>query len=135
MKMSEGPDVGETQTELCRSQSTRCLPKKKIRVRHRGVEHVLLQRGRTGKGSRAACHGECVSRGLKSGKTIGSNEVGGVGEESSVMKPGRVHKCGAVCCVWNQCGGVRPKIAARDRDRFRESVGGVPETSEARGTE
>ena len=28
MKLSEGPDVRETQSELCRSQSTMCLSKK-----------------------------------------------------------------------------------------------------------
>ena len=29
MKMSEGPDLRETESDLCRSQSARCLPKKR----------------------------------------------------------------------------------------------------------
>ena len=90
MKMSEGPDVRETQSELYRSQSALCLPKKTSEC---VVEELTM----------CCCNEDgpkkshvknvvmIVSGGLKreidSMKATGSNEVGRVGEESNVMKP------------------------------------------------
>ena len=90
MKMSEVPDLRETQSESYRSQRTMCLPKKRSECAivelsmccfnedgpaRDHVKHVVMN----------------VSGGLKreihSVKAIGSSEVGGVGEESNVMKP------------------------------------------------
>ena len=68
MKMPEGHNVRETQSEVYRSQSTpvfaeeRILFQVEIRVCHREVERVLLQRGRTGKGSREELRDDCVRR-------------------------------------------------------------------------
>ena len=69
-EMVERLGVRETAIELCRSPSTmgveeRILSQVEIRVRHRAVEHVLLQRGWTVKQSREERRDECVSGGLK----------------------------------------------------------------------
>ena len=51
-EMSEKNDVRETKSGLCRSQSTKCLPKtgscfkSRSELRHRGFVDELLQRGR-----------------------------------------------------------------------------------------
>ena len=78
-----------------------------------------------------------VKRVTDSVTAIGSSEVGGVGEESNVTNPDEYTNEVHLCCMQDQCGGVRPKIAVRietDGDRFRASVGGVPGTSEVVGT-
>ena len=63
-EMSEGSDVRETESEQCRSQSMFAkegiLFQVEIRVRHRGVEHVLLRQGWTDKESREELRDDCV---------------------------------------------------------------------------
>ena len=82
--MSKGPDVRQTEVELCRSQWTVCqriLFQVEISVRHRGVEHVLLQRGRTDNESRESFRDDRVHRSeeryIDSVMAIGSKAVSG----------------------------------------------------------
>ena len=97
MKMSEGPDVSETQRELCRrSQSTMSLPTEESCVKPRS-ECVIEELSTCCCSEDGQATGDVknavmfVSGGLKREigpvKTIGSYEVGGVGKVSNVMNP------------------------------------------------
>ena len=94
MKVSEGPDVRGTQSEVVPTSvdnvfsEDRILFQVEIRVRHRGVGHVLLQQREAVQDSRAERHDDGAQRSEErkdSVKAIGSKEVGRVLEESNVM--------------------------------------------------
>ena len=94
MKMEEGPDVRETQSDLRQSQSTMCSPKKGSCVKSRSECAIEeLSKCCWSEDGRARDHMKNVVMNVSGGvkreiyslKVIGSNEVGGVGEKSNFM--------------------------------------------------
>ena len=128
MKMSEGPDVRETQCELCRFQSTMCFPEKGSCVKSRAecaIEELSMCCCNVD--GQARDHVKNVvmnaSGGLKrkidSVKTIGSYEVGGVGEEPNVMNPDEyTNEVQCVACRISAVEFVQDCCENRDRQRL-----------------